>query len=162
MRTYCIGSGFMPVTDAVTRPILTVHCANMLPGKQQIASEYCESQFFKSYQFLWNWLSVVTYLVEISDFLTFISNPICFKFTHVENLIYFCENRMIFPVNFFAILANLICHLIHAEMPYCVSNSSIRKPSTKDFPVATSHFATKTARQTVRMMTYLIGRGQEV
>ena len=61
-----------------------------------MASEYNESQFSQSYQFLWNWQSVVTYLVEISDFLTFISNPICFKFTHVENLIYFCENRMIF------------------------------------------------------------------
>ena len=69
---------------------------------------------------------------------------------------------MIFPVNFFAILANLIFHLIHAEMPYCASNSSIRKPSAKDFPVPTSHFSTKSARQTVRMMTYLIGRGQEV
>ena len=54
-----------------------------------MASEYNESQFSQSYQFLWNWLSVVTYLVEISDFLTFISNPICFKFTHVDNLILF-------------------------------------------------------------------------
>ena len=51
--------------DAVARPILTVHCANMLPGKLQMASEYSEGQFFQSYQFLWNWLFVVTYLVEI-------------------------------------------------------------------------------------------------
>ncbi len=38
-----------------------------------------------------------------------------------------------------------------ADIPHCVSNSSIRKPSAKDFPVPASHFSTKTARQTVRM-----------
>lgn len=30
-----------------------------------MASEYSESQFSQSCQFLWNWLFVVTYLVEI-------------------------------------------------------------------------------------------------
>ena len=37
------------------------------------------------------------------------------------------------------------------DIPYCVSNNSIRIPSAKDLPVPASHFSTKTARQTVRM-----------
>ena len=44
-------------------------------------------------------------------------------------------------------------HSVHriADIPHCVSNNSIRIPSAKDFPVSTSHFSTKIARQTVRM-----------